>query len=173
MKTWKILVTGRVQKVGYRRLVDEIAYRLGVNGCVKNLEDKRTVEVIAQHENEEMLKRFVEFIKINEYPVKVERVESCEIEAQNYSDFQVIEGSLELENRESLEAGVIYIRKLADEMKKTREDLGGKIDRGFSGTNERFDTLDKKYGTVSKSLEEISKDLKEINGNLRPFKPKE
>lgn len=45
MKTLGIIVSGRVQKGGYRRVVDEIAYNLGINGYVKNLEDK-TVEII-------------------------------------------------------------------------------------------------------------------------------
>lgn len=198
MKTWKILVNGRVQKVGYRKLIDEIAYNLGINGYVRNVEDKKTVEIVAQHTKEEALKKFIELIKINEYPIKVENVNIQELEAQVYDDFQVIEGQLEVENRESLEAGTVYLRKLAggmqelntgmdklnNEMKKTREELGekiddgfdkvsNKIDEGFGGTNKRFDTLDKKYGTVSKSLEEISKDLKEINGNIKSFKPKE
>lgn len=49
MKTLKILITGRVQKVGFRACVRKIASDLNVTGTVVNLEDGK-VQVYATGE---------------------------------------------------------------------------------------------------------------------------
>jgi len=184
MKSVKLIAKGRVQKVGYRSLVDEIAFALGVRGYVKNLENK-TVEIVAEHEDEQVLKKFTEMIKINEFPIRVDEVAVEKITMKTYKEFEVIEGPLEIENRESLEAGAIYMRKLAssmnqmnssmnkmtDEQKKMtgeqklmRTEIGEKIDKtnekldSFAGsTMERFDTVDTKYGKISERLDKLDK----------------
>ncbi len=45
MKTYKFLVSGRVQGVWFRKYTKEIADKLKINGYVRNLEDGR-VEVV-------------------------------------------------------------------------------------------------------------------------------
>ena len=182
MESLRLIVSGRVQKVGYRGLVDEIAFALNVRGQVKNLENK-TVEIIAEHEDKEVLDNFVKKIKINEYPIRVSQVIIEEIDPKNFKQFEVIEGPLETENRESLEAGAIYMRKLASEQKMMREELGEKFDSGFSGngerldsltkaTTERFDAVDTKYGKISDRLEKINDSLERLIDVLEVFKPK-
>jgi len=155
MKSVKLIAKGRVQKVGYRSLVDEIAFALGVRGYVKNLENK-TVEIVAEHEDEKILDQFAQLIKINEFPIRVNEVITEKITPKKYSDFEVIEESLDIENKESLEAGAIYMRKLASgmnqmnssmnkmtaEQKLMRTELGEKIDK----TNERLDTVNENLG---------------------------
>jgi len=201
MKAFKIIVRGRVQKFGYRRLVDEAAFDLGITGYVKNLDDKKTVEIFAEHEDMAIIRKFVEKIKIVEYPIRVEQVEMKEVQPGGYGGFEVIEGPLEIENRESIEAGAIYMRKLATEMKMTREELGNKMDEGFAklgdkmdtlsnkmdngftklgdkldkfsdNTHKRFDVMEQKYGTISENLDKIAKDLHELVEILKMFKPK-
>jgi acylphosphatase len=58
-----VYFTGRVQGVGFRFTVEDIATSLAVAGWVKNLRDGR-VEVIAEAE-EEVLQEFLE--RINQY----------------------------------------------------------------------------------------------------------
>ncbi len=55
--TIKAIVKGRVQGVGYRFFVEEIAYELGIKGYVRNLFNGN-VEVVA-HGKEEDIKRFI------------------------------------------------------------------------------------------------------------------
>ena len=112
MKSVKLTAKGRVQKVGYRSLVDEIAFALGVRGYVKNLENK-AVEIVAEHEDEEILERFAQLIKMNEFPIRVDEIIAEKITPQKYSDFEVIEASLEIENRESIKIWELHLRKAA------------------------------------------------------------
>ncbi|AFL68511.1 acylphosphatase [Sulfurospirillum barnesii] len=58
MNTYKLIVTGRVQKVGYRRFVIEMAETLGYRGYVKNTTDGN-VEVVINASYEEDLEFFI------------------------------------------------------------------------------------------------------------------
>ena len=53
----RIVVDGRVQRVGYRDLVQGIAWKLGVKGYVENLKDGR-VQIVCEAE-EEVLESFM------------------------------------------------------------------------------------------------------------------
>jgi acylphosphatase len=136
MKSLKLTVKGRVQKVGYRSLVDEIAFALGVSGYVKNLENK-TVEIVAEHEDEKILEQFTQLIKINEFPIRVNEIITEKITPKKYSDFEVFEASLEIENRESLEAGAVYMRKLSSSMNKMNDEQKKMTDEQKKMTDEQ------------------------------------
>jgi acylphosphatase len=162
MKAVRLIVRGRVQKVGYRSIVERIAFESGVTGYVKNRKDK-TVEIVAQHENEQVLKKFTDALKIKEYPVTVVEIISEEIVPKTYDDFEVVEGPLNIENRESLELGVIYMRELAKDMKGTREELGSKMDatlevskQTLAVSKDGFNRLEKKLDTTNEKLDLFS-----------------
>lgn len=53
MKQIHLIITGRVQGVGFRYWTRHIARRLGISGTVKNLEDG-SVEVIAEGDEDEL-----------------------------------------------------------------------------------------------------------------------
>jgi acylphosphatase len=65
MKRAHVFYSGRVQGVGFRYTVQDIAFNLGISGWVKNLEDGR-VEVVAESE-EKNLKEFMD--KISKGPL--------------------------------------------------------------------------------------------------------
>jgi acylphosphatase len=64
IKRAKITASGKVQEVGYRQKVKEIADQLGVSGTVMNMEDG-TVEILCEGE-EQILADFIGKIKIQE-----------------------------------------------------------------------------------------------------------
>ncbi len=74
-----IVVTGRVQGVGYRASVYEIATRSGITGNVRNMEDGR-VEILAQAIDEEVLEIFVDSIRRVRPPARVFNVRRDRIE---------------------------------------------------------------------------------------------
>ena len=62
MKTYKFIITGSVQGVGYRAFVKEFALKEGFKGYVKNLPDGN-VEAVVNVSNENELKKFIEILK--------------------------------------------------------------------------------------------------------------
>lgn len=60
-KAFRVLITGRVQGVGYRYFAQREAVRAGIHGYVKNLPDGR-VEVLAEGE-ESNLNKFVHTLR--------------------------------------------------------------------------------------------------------------
>jgi len=69
----RILITGIVQGVFFRREVTRLAERLGVTGWVRNLPDG-SVEVLAEGEKQE-LDELVQFCRIGPSGAKVKNVE--------------------------------------------------------------------------------------------------
>ena len=68
-----ITAKGRVQRVGYRDEVEEIARKLNVMGFVENVKPY-DVRIVAEGEDEHIAV-FIKRIKINRFPIEVENVE--------------------------------------------------------------------------------------------------
>lgn len=82
-KMFRILVTGRVQGVGYRSFVASIARKHHVTGFVRNLPDG-TVEVVASERNNEFLK------ELRQPPHgAVDRLETQEQEGGMFETFEI------------------------------------------------------------------------------------
>lgn len=62
MITIRLIVTGRVQGVGFRVYVRSLGEEMGIAGAVWNTR-QRTVEVVAGHESIKVLADFVERVK--------------------------------------------------------------------------------------------------------------
>jgi acylphosphatase len=86
--TYRFLVSGKVQGVWYRKFVSENAKRAGFKGYVKNLPDGR-VEAVANIENEERLKEFLEILKEGSPYSIVEKIEYEKIDDKNFNDFEI------------------------------------------------------------------------------------
>jgi acylphosphatase len=86
--TYRFLIFGRVQGVWYRRFVSENAKKNGFRGYVKNLPDGR-VEAVANIENEERLKEFIEILKEGSPYSVVENIEYEQIPDLEFSDFEI------------------------------------------------------------------------------------
>jgi len=69
MRRAVVIASGDVQRVGYRDAVLRAARDLGISGYVKNVEPY-DVEIVAEGEEED-LKRFIEAIRIQRYPINV------------------------------------------------------------------------------------------------------
>lgn len=89
VNTVKILISGRVQGVYFRRFAKNKAKELGVNGTVRNLEDGR-VEIVAQAEKE-VLDAFIQWCHKGPITAKVTQVDWVEIQ-----DFEKIFNSFEI-----------------------------------------------------------------------------
>jgi acylphosphatase len=89
VKTVEIVITGRVQKVGFRACVRRIATDLNVTGTVINLPDGR-VQVYATAEPM-VLEKFISMIYSCPRAV-IRDVKLSDISPQEFEDFSIIKG---------------------------------------------------------------------------------
>jgi acylphosphatase len=73
MKRAAILAKWRVQRVGYRDGVEEIARLLGMTVFVENVKPY-DVRIVAESDDSAM-ERFIEETKIKKYPIEVDRLD--------------------------------------------------------------------------------------------------
>ncbi len=73
MKQVHLFISGFVQGVGYRVFVRSQARKLGIFGWTRNLTDDR-VEVLAQSENEETLKKLIKICEKGPYFAEVKDI---------------------------------------------------------------------------------------------------
>ena len=87
MKTLEILITGRVQKVGFRACIRKIATDLNVTGTVMNLPDGK-VQIFATSEPM-ILDKFVSMLYSCPRAV-IRDLKTAELTLRSYEDFSVI-----------------------------------------------------------------------------------
>jgi acylphosphatase len=82
----RVVISGRVQGVGFRAFVAEQAERLGIVGEVWNTRSG-DVEAIAQHENVEVLNEFMD--ALHRGPGTVRTVQSFDDDSAPCLDFRI------------------------------------------------------------------------------------
>ena len=90
IKTTELIVSGRVQGVGFRNYVSQIAKDLNIKGTVRNLSDG-DVKIIAQTDDD-TLNKMVERIKQPQHQfMKIKDVEIHDLQLDKvYDDFSVV-----------------------------------------------------------------------------------
>jgi len=117
MKRATAIISGRVQGVGYRNIVDEVAFNYDITGYVKNLKD-RTVEIVAEGE-ESALNAFFNEINLNEKPVFVKNISITRDEPTNeFTYFDIIRGDPAEEMGERMDIANIKLTNI-----DTKQDL--------------------------------------------------
>ena len=88
MQTIKLLISGKVQGVWYRKSSSIKAEELNLKGTVRNLEDGR-VEIVASGEKED-LERLVNWCKKGPELAIVDNIKLEILDDQSFSDFRII-----------------------------------------------------------------------------------
>ena len=122
MRRATAIISGRIQSVGYRNIVDGVAYKHKINGHVKNLKD-RTVEVVAEG-YESSLKAFFDDISIDKSPIHVDNIYiTWDNPTNEYTYFDIIRGNFSEEIAERTDFVNILLMdiiKKQDTKKKNR-----------------------------------------------------
>ncbi|GCC09983.1 acylphosphatase [archaeon] len=173
----RITVMGRIQRVGFRETVQEIARELGVVGEVRNLKTG-DVEIIVEGEKRKIVD-FIKAIDINDGLIDVKKItKPFEEPTGEFKYFEIKYGELQEEFTESIGAGrreLIAIKETIDSnfeilgekmdsAGKNTVDVGKKIESGFLRTGSDFKTLDGKYDIVSKELKMMNENISKLVG---------
>ncbi len=85
----RIVVSGRVQGVGFRAFTVSAAQHFGVTGWVRNQPDGRSVEIVAEGDSD-ILKRFLDRVGAGPPGANVIHVEqSRQPNTESFADFKV------------------------------------------------------------------------------------
>jgi len=165
MKRAVILVKGKVQRVGYRDEVEEIARRLGISGFVENVKPY-DVRVVAEGEDSKM-ERFIEEIRFKRYPIDVEHLEvQFEDFKAEFEYFEIKRGNWQEELGERLDAAgkllyrsvelgeesVSVGKKMLEKQDMTIGEIRGLREDLKSYMEERFDKLEHEIEMIKAKL---------------------
>ena len=184
----RFVVTGRVQRGGFRVQVAQIASQLGVKGVVRNLKDG-SVEIFCEGDDK-TLEEFKKMIDIKSPPedlfgVNVESIDEYGEGTKNYVNppekfeyfhIDYLNEDLLKTSVERAEIGILAFKAMHKDLKKGQNELkeGQKdVIKGQKDVREEqksmhhdmnlsFDRLDEKYGEFAKKMDSMDKSIKEM-----------
>jgi acylphosphatase len=163
-------VSGKVQEVGYRSRVVDIASAFGLKGMVENLLDGR-VKIIAEGDDEK-LKWFESAIDIKNALIYVSSIEKSYSPASGEFDlFGKLVAKGETDTR--LDTAASYLKELISAVNKMNDNLGGKMDQMLGKQDELLDEVravnDNLGGKMDQMLGkqgELLDEVRAVNDNL-------
>ena len=160
MKRLRITVYGRVQRVGYRDAVAELARILGIKGTVRNLDDDVSVEIVAEGE-EGALNEFIKRINIKDYVVQVDKIDVKEEKPTGeFKHFKIIRGEPTEELGERLDVAGKVLYKIAEKQDQTLVTINKmleKQDQTIVGINKMLEKQDKMLEKQDQTIDAINK----------------
>jgi acylphosphatase len=156
-------VSGKVQEVGYRGRVVDIANAFGLKGMIENQKDGR-VKIIAEGD-EEKLKWFESAINIKNTLICVSSIDKEYSPASGEFDGfgkLVIKG--ETDTRLDMAAG--YLKILISAVNNLNDNLGGKMDQMLDRQDQMLDRQDQMLDRQDQMLdkqEELLVEVKDMN----------
>ncbi len=181
MKRITLIVSGDVQKVGYRAKVVDIAREMGLTGFVENLDDG-SVKIVAEGDAE-ALERFRNRIYIKNTLIRVsDIVQEYSGATGEFMDFEkrVKEGEL----HERADTAVEYLKKLIDvtvqgntaiiqkqdQMLVKQDETLVAIKHMDKNTGERFDWLADRYGEFGRKMGSFDESMREMKEDIHQIK---
>lgn len=159
-----VYVSGKVQDVGYRARVVDIANAFGLKGMVENLLDGR-VKIIAEGEDEK-LKWLESAIDIKNSLINVSSIEMSYSPASGeFERFGKLVAKGETDTRLDTAAG--YLKELISAVNNMNENLGGKIDQMNESLSGKIDQTNENLGgKIDQMNENLSAKIDQTNENL-------
>jgi len=133
------IVSGKVQEVGYRARVVDIANAFGLKGMIENLKDGR-VKIIAEGEDEK-LKWFEFAIDIKNTLISVSSIVKTYSPATgDFENFGKLVTKGETDSR--LDTAAVYLKEIVVSVNKMNDNLGGKMDTMIARQDQMLDKQD-------------------------------
>jgi acylphosphatase len=133
------IVSGKVQEVGYRARVVDIANAFGLKGMIENQKDGR-VKIIAEGEDEK-LKWFEFAIDIKNTLISVSAIIKTYSPAiGDFENFGKLVTKGETDSR--LDTAAVYLKEIVVSVNKMNDNLGGKMDTMIARQDQMLDKQD-------------------------------
>jgi acylphosphatase len=163
-------VSGRVQEVGYRARVIDMAIALGLKGMVVNLKDGR-VKIVAEGEGEK-LKWFESAMDIKNALIHVSSIEKNYSSASGeFDQFGKLVAKGETDTR--LDTAAVYLKKLLFAVNNMNDNLGGKMGQMLGKQDELLDEVrnmnDRLGGKMDQMLDkqdDLIIEVKDVNRKM-------
>jgi acylphosphatase len=154
-----ITVKGRVQRVGYRDFVAEIADKMGVTGSVQNLPDGKNVEVIAEAEKR-VLEEFLKLLWAKEdSSIKVTKIDAeYQPPKHDHEYFEIIYDDFQKEGFERIGDAVVFLKKIHS----GQVEMLGKQDQ-------MIDKQDQMIGKLDHIGKEIVSEIRDLRGDMKSY----
>ncbi|MBP7071490.1 MAG: acylphosphatase [Methanothrix sp.] len=133
------IVSGKVQEVGYRARVVDIANAFGLKGMIENLKDGR-VKIIAEGEDQK-LKWFEFAVDIKNTLISVSSIVKTYSPATgDFENFGKLVTKGETDSR--LDTAAVYLKEIVVSVNKMNDNLGGKMDTMIFRQDQMLDRQD-------------------------------
>ena len=171
MKRANIIVKGRVQRVGYRGAVEEVARKLNITGFVANLKPY-DVRILAEGEDEN-IDKFIEQIEIRKFPIDVEGLEvTFEEYKGEFEYFEIKLGDWHEELFERLDtAGTLLYKSVAlgEESVSIGKKMLGKQDMMLGKQEDTIEEIRNVSEKIDRGKEEIVTEISSLRGDLKSY----
>jgi len=139
------IVSGKVQEVGYRARVVDIANAFGLKGMIENLKDGR-VKIIVEGD-EERLRWFESAIDIKNTLISVSAIIKTYSPATgDFENFGKLVTKGETDSR--LDTAAVYLKEIVVSVNKMNDNLGGKMDMMIAKQDQMLDKQDTTIGEI-------------------------
>jgi len=153
------IVSGKVQEVGYRARVVDIANAFGLKGMIENLKDGR-VKIIAEGEDEK-LKWFEFAIDIKNTLISVSAIIKTYSPATgDFENFGKLVTKGETDSR--LDTAAVYLKEIVVSVNKMNDNLGGKMDTMIAKQDQMLDKQDQMLDKQDQMLDKQDTTIGEI-----------
>lgn len=164
-----IKISGTVQRVGYRHIVQNIARKHNITGTIENLEGY-DVRIVAEGTRKD-LEAFKQAIKISEFPILVECIECTEEPyLGGFSYFQVIRGSPEEELAERFDSAIAIFSRMERKQDQALEMHKESIGLQRETISLQKETLEEIKGTRSDLDKGFNSELREMREEVREIR---
>jgi len=139
MEKLTAIVSGKVQQVGYRARIVDMANALGLKGMVENQKDG-TVKIVAEGDDEK-LKWFESAIDIKNTLIFVSAISKEYSPASNeFSNFGKLVFKGETDSR--LDTAAFYLKEIVSAINNLNDNLGNKMDKMLDKQDQMLDKQD-------------------------------
>ena len=166
-----ITVRGRIQKVGYRDFVTDLANEQDITGVVENLPDGKSVEIIAEAEKD-ILDEFIQHLWARNDPIiKVTKIDTAfQPITGEYEVFDITYDDFQKEAFERIGEAAIYLKRLnagQTMMLEKQDTMLEKQDMMLEKQDMMLEKQDIVVDKLDETRQDIVREIKETRGDIR------